>query len=85
MYALERGVEVLVATPGRLRDLIERGDCQLDEVEVTVLDEADQMADMGFLPEVTELLDKVAERRPDACSSRPPWTERDRQRWSSAS
>lgn len=57
--ALRRGVEVLVATPGRLADLIQRGVCRLDDVEVTVLDEADQMADMGFLPEVTELLAKT--------------------------
>ncbi|MEU5961323.1 DEAD/DEAH box helicase [Micromonospora parva] len=57
--ALRRGVEIIVATPGRLGDLIERGICQLDDVEVTVLDEADQMADMGFLPEVTELLAKT--------------------------
>ncbi|MFD0518879.1 DEAD/DEAH box helicase [Paractinoplanes durhamensis] len=61
MDALRRGVEVIVATPGRLGDLIERGACNLDEVEVTVLDEADQMADMGFLPEVTELLAKTPE------------------------
>ncbi|WFE98027.1 DEAD/DEAH box helicase [Micromonospora sp. WMMD987] len=54
--ALRRGVEIVVATPGRLGDLINRGVCVLDDVEVTVLDEADQMADMGFLPEVTELL-----------------------------
>ncbi|WP_042378953.1 DEAD/DEAH box helicase [Streptacidiphilus melanogenes] len=59
IWALERGVDVLVATPGRLRDLIDRGACTLDEVEIVVLDEADQMADMGFLPEVTEILDKV--------------------------
>ncbi|MFG2061572.1 DEAD/DEAH box helicase [Micromonospora sp. NPDC048871] len=57
--ALRRGVEVMVATPGRLGDLIERGVCQLDDVEITVLDEADQMADMGFLPDVTELLSKT--------------------------
>jgi superfamily II DNA/RNA helicase len=57
--ALRRGVEVIVATPGRLGDLIERGVCNLDSVEITVLDEADQMADMGFLPEVTELLAKT--------------------------
>ncbi|MEV6305064.1 DEAD/DEAH box helicase [Actinoplanes sp. NPDC051861] len=61
MDALRRGVEVIVATPGRLADLIERGACKLDDVEVTVLDEADQMADMGFLPEVTELLAKTPE------------------------
>ncbi|GAA2122483.1 hypothetical protein GCM10009759_73000 [Kitasatospora saccharophila] len=59
IYALERGVDVLVATPGRLRDLINRGSAKMDEVEVAVLDEADQMADMGFLPEVTEILDLV--------------------------
>jgi superfamily II DNA/RNA helicase len=57
--ALRRGVEVIVATPGRLGDLIDRGVCSLDDVEITVLDEADQMADMGFLPEVTELLAKT--------------------------
>ncbi|WP_433530874.1 DEAD/DEAH box helicase [Micromonospora sp. CA-263727] len=57
--ALRRGVEIVVATPGRLADLIARGVCQLDDVEITVLDEADQMADMGFLPEVTELLAKT--------------------------
>ncbi|MGC4886283.1 DEAD/DEAH box helicase [Micromonospora sp. DT227] len=57
--ALRRGVEIVVATPGRLGDLIARGVCRLDDVEVTVLDEADQMADMGFLPEVTELLAKT--------------------------
>ncbi|WP_035794508.1 DEAD/DEAH box helicase [Kitasatospora mediocidica] len=58
--ALNRGAEVVVATPGRLKDLIQRGDCQLDGVGITVLDEADQMADMGFLPQVTELLEQVA-------------------------
>ncbi|GAB3173196.1 DEAD/DEAH box helicase [Streptomyces incanus] len=57
--ALRRGVEVVVATPGRLKDLIERGDCRLDQVAITVLDEADQMADMGFMPQVTALLDQV--------------------------
>ncbi|MEU9658543.1 DEAD/DEAH box helicase, partial [Streptomyces chartreusis] len=59
IYALERGVDVLVATPGRLRDIINRGACSLEDVEVAVLDEADQMSDLGFLPEVTELLDQV--------------------------
>ena len=59
MYALERGVDVLVATPGRLRDLINRGACSLENVQVAVLDEADQMSDLGFLPEVTELLDQI--------------------------
>jgi superfamily II DNA/RNA helicase len=58
--ALKRGAEILVATPGRLADLINRRACQLDHVRITVLDEADQMADMGFLPQVTALLDQVA-------------------------
>ncbi|MBN6052383.1 DEAD/DEAH box helicase [Nonomuraea sp. RK-328] len=57
--ALRGGAEVVVATPGRLRDLIERGDCRLDQVAITVLDEADQMADMGFMPQITYLLDRV--------------------------
>ncbi|MEU1705305.1 DEAD/DEAH box helicase [Streptomyces sp. NPDC005706] len=57
--ALRGGAEVVVATPGRLKDLIDRGDCGLDQVGVTVLDEADQMADMGFMPQVTALLDQV--------------------------
>jgi superfamily II DNA/RNA helicase len=57
--ALRRGVEIIVATPGRLGDLISRGVCKLDEIQITVLDEADQMADMGFLPEVTDLLSKT--------------------------
>ncbi|MBE1485727.1 DEAD/DEAH box helicase [Plantactinospora soyae] len=57
--SLRRGVEIIVATPGRLGDLIQRGVCKLDDIEVTVLDEADQMADMGFLPDVTELLAKT--------------------------
>ncbi|MFJ2074849.1 DEAD/DEAH box helicase [Streptomyces sp. ARC12] len=59
IYALERGVDVLVATPGRLRDIINRGACSLASVQVAVLDEADQMSDLGFLPEVTELLDQI--------------------------
>ncbi|MCG6493043.1 DEAD/DEAH box helicase [Kitasatospora sp. A2-31] len=59
--AVRRGAEVLVATPGRLDDLINRGDVRLSDVAITVLDEADQMADMGFLPQVTKLLEQVAE------------------------
>ncbi|WP_371670172.1 DEAD/DEAH box helicase [Streptomyces sp. NBC_00289] len=57
--ALRTGAEVVVATPGRLKDLIDRGDCRLNDVDITVLDEADQMADMGFMPQVTALLDQV--------------------------
>ncbi|MFI7353305.1 DEAD/DEAH box helicase [Streptomyces avidinii] len=57
--ALRRGAEVLVATPGRLKDLIDRGDADLSQVSITVLDEADQMTDMGFMPQVTALLKQV--------------------------
>ncbi|MGA4799080.1 DEAD/DEAH box helicase [Streptomyces lavendulocolor] len=57
--ALRGGSEVVVATPGRLKDLVDRGDCRLDRVAITVLDEADQMTDMGFMPQVTHLLDQV--------------------------
>jgi len=57
--ALRRGVDVLVACPGRLADLIGEGHVELGDVEVAVLDEADRMADMGFLPEVKRLLDRV--------------------------
>ncbi|MFF9768290.1 DEAD/DEAH box helicase [Streptomyces sp. NPDC014636] len=60
--ALRGGAEVLVASPGRLIDLVERGDCVLDDVRITVLDEADQMTDMGFLPQITKLIQQV---RPD--------------------
>lgn len=57
--ALRDGAEIVVATPGRLHDLIERKACRLGRVRITVLDEADQMCDMGFLPQVTEVLDQV--------------------------
>jgi superfamily II DNA/RNA helicase len=55
--ALRRGIDILVATPGRLEDLISQGHTRLDRVEVTVLDEADHMADLGFLPAVRRLMD----------------------------
>jgi superfamily II DNA/RNA helicase len=57
--ALRRGVDLVVATPGRLIDLLERGAVRLDRVAITVLDEADHMADLGFLPAVTQLLDET--------------------------
>lgn len=57
-----RGVHVVVATPGRLEDHLRRGSAVLDDVAITAIDEADQMADMGFLPVVRGLLDQV---RPD--------------------
>jgi superfamily II DNA/RNA helicase len=57
--ALNGGIDVLVACPGRLEDLIKQGLCSLDAVEITVLDEADHMADLGFLPVVKRLLDRT--------------------------
>lgn len=53
------GVDLLVATPGRLIDLMERGAADLSQVEISVLDEADQMCDMGFAPEVTRILEQT--------------------------
>ena len=55
--ALRRGVDLLIATPGRLSDHVRQGTCVLDEVAFTALDEADQMADMGFMPQVRAILD----------------------------
>ena len=61
--ALRRGIDIVVACPGRLADLVSRGNVVLDDVELVVLDEADRMADMGFLPEVRRLLDQVRSDR----------------------
>jgi superfamily II DNA/RNA helicase len=59
--ALRRGVDVVVATPGRLIDLLERRALTLSDIEITVIDEADHMADLGFLPAVTQLMDLTPE------------------------
>jgi len=56
VQALRKGVDILVACPGRLEDLIAQGHCDLDAIEISVLDEADHMADLGFLPAVRRLL-----------------------------
>jgi len=63
--ALRAGIDILIACPGRLEDLIQQRHCRLDKVEMTVLDEADHMADLGFLPAVKRLLDQT-----------PPGTQR---------
>ncbi len=60
---LRQGVDVIVATPGRLLDLMERGEARLDHVEVLILDEADRMLDMGFLPDVRRILDRCPKKR----------------------
>ena len=61
--SLRRGVDILVACPGRLEDLIDQGAVELSAVEMVVVDEADRMADMGFMPAVRRLLDQTARKR----------------------
>lgn len=61
--ALSRGAELVVATPGRLMDLMDQGHLTLDEIEEFVLDEADRMLDMGFLPDIKRILAKLPEQR----------------------
>lgn len=63
LAALKRGVDILVACPGRLEDLIQRRDVVLSDVAYVVLDEADRMADMGFMPAVRRLLDQTSPER----------------------
>ena len=63
LQALRRGADIVVACPGRLKDLVQRNECRLEDVEFVVIDEADRMADMGFLPEVRRLLDMVGPNR----------------------
>lgn len=59
VQALNAGVDIVVACPGRLEDLLQQRHLTLDSVEITVIDEADHMADLGFLPAVTRILDKT--------------------------
>jgi superfamily II DNA/RNA helicase len=61
--SLKKGASVVVATPGRLLDLIEQGHCDLSAVEVCVIDEADRMADLGFMPDVRKILDMTPSTR----------------------
>lgn len=60
---LRRGMDILAATPGRLLDHLEQGNCSLDEVEILVLDEVDRMLDMGFLPDVKRIVQKCRKDR----------------------
>ena len=60
---LRKGVDVLVATPGRLLDLMQQGACKLDHVRYLVLDEADRMLDMGFLPDVKRIVQRCPRER----------------------
>jgi len=61
--ALKDGVDILIATPGRLLDLMSQGYCKLSDVDILVLDEADRMLDMGFLPDVRRILQKCPKER----------------------
>jgi ATP-dependent RNA helicase RhlE len=63
IQAFHRGVEVIVATPGRLNDHLDQGTARLDQVEILVLDEADRMLDMGFLPQLRRILHHVPKQR----------------------
>lgn len=69
LRVLDRGVDVVVATPGRALDHIARGTLKLSEVEVVVLDEADEMLDMGFAEDIEEILGKTSETRQTALFS----------------
>jgi ATP-dependent RNA helicase RhlE len=60
---LKRGIDVIVATPGRLLDHLEQGTCRLSDIQYLVLDEADRMLDMGFLPDVRRILDRCPRDR----------------------
>jgi len=60
---LRRGVDILAATPGRLLDHIEQGNCSLDNIDILVLDEVDRMLDMGFLPDVRRIVQKCPKAR----------------------
>ena len=63
MEQLKTGTDVLIATPGRLLDHMERGTCNLSHIQYLILDEADRMLDMGFLPDVRRILDKCPRQR----------------------
>lgn len=70
---LKAGVDIVIATPGRLEDLMKQKFIHLDAIEITVLDEADHMADLGFLPGVTRILE-ATHGTDSVCCSAPPWT-----------
>jgi ATP-dependent RNA helicase RhlE len=61
--ALREGVDIIAATPGRLLDHMQQGRCKLDHIEFLILDEADRMLDMGFLPDVKRIIDRCAKKR----------------------
>lgn len=66
---LKRGVNVVIGTPGRLKDLIEQGELKLQDTDTLVLDEADQMLDMGFLPDMQFIMQAMASKKQTICFS----------------
>lgn len=66
---LKRGPHVIIGTPGRLKDLVNRGVLKLDQVQIVVLDEADQMLDMGFVKDIRFLIGQLPEQRQSLCFS----------------
>lgn len=74
VVALRNRADIVVACPGRPADLIEQGHCHLGDAEISVLDEADHVADLGFLPVVRRLLDATPPEASDCCSPRPSIT-----------
>jgi ATP-dependent RNA helicase RhlE len=66
---LRRGPQVVIGTPGRLKDLVNRGVLKLDQVQIVVLDEADQMLDMGFIRDIRFLIDQLPAQRQSLCFS----------------
>src|SRR4051812_34513941 len=62
-HAFQQGVEVIIATPGRLNDHLDHGTARLDQIEILVLDEADRMLDMGFLPQLRRILQRLPRKR----------------------
>jgi ATP-dependent RNA helicase RhlE len=69
IQTLGRGIDILVATPGRLLDLMQQGACKLSRVEIFILDEADRMLDMGFIPDVRRIVAKIPDTRQTALFS----------------
>ncbi len=78
MAALEKGVDVLIATPGRLMDLFGRGKIMLNQCSLLVIDEADRMLDMGFIPDIEEICTKLPSPRQTLLFSAPPCRRRSR-------